>query len=290
MTKAIGSTERYSNSIKQEQSTNEINDSYIQIQKASDVTMFFNHHQSPITQISLSSLSSTKYLVVSPFTMKLSVFLLVACATSSAAFVPASLKKRTAFVPLQGYLDDLSSELYGPDSNPDVEAESREATKLEKEKQDRYGVGDWSSFVDFEEFDGGDGQMGVAGDGKKGLDKEWQGESQMAKSKFRSAKNAWGHATGYADQLRDKGVETSRAQQLENWHNQQQVLQERKQHKYMTEEFDQVEVRLFHILHFESRQTFTLSVSFSQSFISHSFNSKTRTGETSASLAWNVIR
>jgi len=171
--------------------------------------------------------------------MKLSVALLLASAISSAAFVPTSLKK-TAFVQLQGYLDDLSDELNGPDANPDIEGESRENTKLDDAAKDRFGVGDWSSFVDFDEFDGGDGQMGVAGDGKKGLDKEWDGASEMGKSKMRSAKNAWGKSTGYAEQLRDQGVETSRAQQLENWHNQQEVLQERKQQRYMTDDFDKV--------------------------------------------------
>lgn len=80
--------------------------------------------------------------------------------------------------------------------------------------------------------------MGVAGDGKKGLDKEWQGAAQMAKSKQMSAKNAWGKSTGYAETLIDQGVEASRAQQLENWANQQEVLAQRKQARYLTDEFD----------------------------------------------------
>ena len=83
-------------------------------------------------------------------------------------------------------------------------------------------------------------QMGVAGDGSKGLDKEWEGAAQMAKSKTMSAKNAWGHSTGYADELIDKGMEAQRAQQLENWKNQQEVLAARNQHRFMTEQFDQV--------------------------------------------------
>lgn len=62
----------------------------------------------------------------------------------------------------------------------------------------------------------------------------------MAKSKTMSAKNAWGKSTGYADTLIDQGVEASRAQQLENWHNQQEVLQQRRAQKWMTEEFDKV--------------------------------------------------
>lgn len=82
--------------------------------------------------------------------------------------------------------------------------------------------------------------MGVAGDGQKGLSKEWDGAAQMAKSKMMSAKNAFGKTTGYADTLRAQGVDTARAQQIENWHNQQEVLKERQTHKYMTEEFDSV--------------------------------------------------
>lgn len=66
-------------------------------------------------------------------------------------------------------------------------------------------------------------------------------ETAMAKSKFRSAKNAWGRSTGYAETLAQQGVEQSRAQQLENWHNQQDVISARKQQRWMTEEFDQVD-------------------------------------------------
>ena len=36
-------------------------------------------------------------------------------------------------------------------------------------------------------------------------------------------------------------METSRAQQLENWMNQQEVLKERQAHRFMTEEFDRVQ-------------------------------------------------
>ena len=66
--------------------------------------------------------------------------------------------------------------------------------------------------------------MGVAGDGNKGLEKEWAGAAEMAKSKTMSAKNAWGKSTGYAETLIDQGMEATRAQQLENWQNQQEVL------------------------------------------------------------------
>jgi len=72
----------------------------------------------------------------------------------------------------------------------------------------------------YSEFDGGDGQMGVAGDGNSKL--ENFDMSSMAKSKTMSAKNAWGKSTGYADALIEKGVDNQRAQQLENWMNQQE--------------------------------------------------------------------
>ena len=65
-------------------------------------------------------------------------------------------------VVLYGYLDNLSrDELYDTrgDPNPDIYAESREATQMNKEQVDRYGPGDLSQYVDFgDEFDGGDGR------------------------------------------------------------------------------------------------------------------------------------
>lgn len=81
--------------------------------------------------------------------------------------------------------------------------------------------------------------MGVAGDGQKGLEKDWKGQASMAKSKVMSAKVAWGKSTGYADSLMDGGMEATRAQQIENWKNQREVQEQRNQHKYMTDEFDQ---------------------------------------------------
>jgi hypothetical protein len=82
--------------------------------------------------------------------------------------------------------------------------------------------------------------MGVAGDGKKGLQKEWSGGAEMAKSKSMSAKNAWGKDTGYADLLISQGVEQSRAQQLENWQNQREIQKEKTAHRFLTEAYDKV--------------------------------------------------
>lgn len=164
--------------------------------------------------------------------------LLSSLSTAHAFVVHRGVSSPTA---LHGYLDDLSKELYAPADEPDIDANSDENTRARPEEVDRFGPGDWSRFTDFgDEFDGGDGQMGVAGDGKKGLEKEWVNSAQLAKSKTMSAKNAWGRSTGYAESLKDEGVEATRAQQLENWKNQQEVLAERRTHRFMTEEFDKV--------------------------------------------------
>ncbi|KAL3903332.1 MAG: hypothetical protein SGARI_005427, partial [Bacillariaceae sp.] len=171
--------------------------------------------------------------------MKLSAVTLAAVTTSLSsvdAFCPRpSVSSEAVRNSLNmGYLDDL----LGP--GPPVEEEeddSRDATKMAKEDLDRAGPGSWDSFVEFNEFDGGDGQMGVAGDGS-GSKLEKFDMSEMAKSKSMSAKNAWGKATGYADTLVEQGVDTARAQQLENWHNQQEVLAQRKGQRALTDDFD----------------------------------------------------
>lgn len=75
--------------------------------------------------------------------------------SSVEAFLPQQQQPHRAMTRARGYLDDLSKEVYAPDANPDIDAESREATNMDKEKLDRYGPGDFSQFVDFHEFDGG---------------------------------------------------------------------------------------------------------------------------------------
>jgi len=175
--------------------------------------------------------------------MKLSTALFVAaCAVPSTAFAPSSISfVRKSNLVSFGYLDDLSKELYAEEDTPDVEGTTREATDARSDQKDRFGVGDWSDYVEFDEFDGGDGQMGVAGDGNKGLEKIGSDVSpQLVKSKQMSAKNAWGKSTGYADTLIEQGMEATRAQQLENWNNQQEIQNQRNAQRYMTDDFDTV--------------------------------------------------
>lgn len=171
--------------------------------------------------------------------MKLSTaaLLILGAASSQAAFVP-SLRKTPSKVILKGYLDDLSKELYAEEDNPDIEGSLKVNTDATQAEKDRFGVGDWDKYVEFDEFDGGDGQMGVAGDGKKGLEKFGSDvQPTLAKSRSMSAKNAWGTSSGYADQLLDKNpaMDVSRAQQLENWQNQREVRARQVQMKEMTE-------------------------------------------------------
>eukprot|EP01083_Nonionella_stella_P019961 55402_1 len=171
------------------------------------------------------------------------VALSLAGAASTTAFVPSCLPHThtvsSSPSQLKGYLDDLTTELNGPDANPNPEEESREANKMDKSKIQSFGPGSFEDFVDFDEFDGGDGQMGVAGDGNKGLEK-MDAVPQMAKSKSMSAKNAWGTSTGYADELLAKNdkMDTARAQQLENWANQQEVRAKNQGLKDMADAFD----------------------------------------------------
>jgi len=168
--------------------------------------------------------------------MKIAALAILYIQVSDAFLMPQGQSSSMA---LSGYLDDLSQELYAPDNTPDPEAESHEATKMKDEDKDRFGVGSWDDYVEFDSFDGGDGQMGVAGDGNKKL--ESFDMSTMAKSKMMSAKNAWGTSNGYADTLIDKGVDASRAQQLENWHNQQEVLKQKNAQKWDVDQYDQSE-------------------------------------------------
>jgi len=163
-------------------------------------------------------------------------------ANIATAFAPCLSNTHTTIrtsSPLKGYLDDLTSDLGGEDSNPIPEEESREANKMDKSLIENAGPGTFTDFVDFDEFDGGDGQMGVAGDGQKGLEKIGGGAA-LFNSKSMSAKNAWGTSSGYADKLResDPKIDTARAQQLENWANQQEVRAKNQGLKEMADNFD----------------------------------------------------
>eukprot|EP00980_Cylindrotheca_fusiformis_P005917 scaffold1246_cov134-Cylindrotheca_fusiformis.AAC.9 len=167
--------------------------------------------------------------------MKLSAVALLCAIQATSGFVLPSQNNKVTTTSLNGYLDDLTQELQSPDEEPERD-DSYEGTRMKEEDKDRYGVGKWDNYVEFEEFDGGDGQMGVAGDGNKKL--QSFDMSSMAKSKMMSAKNAWGTSTGYADTLVEKGIDSARAQQLENWHNQQEVIKSKKDYRMSVSQYD----------------------------------------------------
>lgn len=114
------------------------------------------------------------------------------------------------------------------------------------ESDGNYGPKDYEGFIDAEGFDGGDGQVGVVGDGKNHMEefdmsaeasrgiKGGRKLNQMGGSESKlNAKNAWGQTTGYADELKKRGMVEydeygedklqRRRQQLENWRNQAEL-------------------------------------------------------------------
>ncbi|KAJ1448275.1 hypothetical protein M885DRAFT_539728 [Pelagophyceae sp. CCMP2097] len=108
------------------------------------------------------------------------------------------------------------------------------------------GPANYDGFVDAEGFDGGDGQVGVVGDGTMAM-ATFDKTQAVAKSNRLAVKdnaiggseskstqkNVWGFSTGYADELKKRGMVDvdeygedrlqRRRQQLENFQNQQQV-------------------------------------------------------------------
>eukprot|EP00587_Corethron_hystrix_P008348 CAMPEP_0113314650 /NCGR_PEP_ID=MMETSP0010_2-20120614/10623_1 /TAXON_ID=216773 ORGANISM="Corethron hystrix, Strain 308" /NCGR_SAMPLE_ID=MMETSP0010_2 /ASSEMBLY_ACC=CAM_ASM_000155 /LENGTH=321 /DNA_ID=CAMNT_0000170973 /DNA_START=92 /DNA_END=1057 /DNA_ORIENTATION=- /assembly_acc=CAM_ASM_000155 len=188
-----------------------------------------------------------------------SLTLLCVCGVTSAyrqnaaAFVAhrsGSSTRSTSNTPLYGKLDDLTEFLNTPTLETIPEEELAENNQMAKDEIDRYGPGNLNDFVEFDEYDGGDGQTGCVGDGKGKLEQIGsdtqatiiQPVSARVKttSRERSATNAWGTSTGYADQLREQGVETARAQQLENYANQQELNKARIRNVFETEEMDKV--------------------------------------------------
>lgn len=103
------------------------------------------------------------------------------------------------------------------------------------------GPANYDGFIDAEGFDGGDGQVGVVGDGTNAMEEYDMSEKVRqrrmnavggSESKQNRA-NAWGKSTGYADELKNKGMVDvdeygedrlmARRQQLENWRNQREL-------------------------------------------------------------------
>jgi hypothetical protein len=110
-----------------------------------DKDLFFPSTPSQESFVLSPSNQITKVVV----NMKVSL-LLCLTASATAFLAPLTPLSTRSGVRLNGYLDDLSKELYQEADEPDIENETREATKAKAGDVDRAGVGSWDKFVDFD--------------------------------------------------------------------------------------------------------------------------------------------
>mmetsp|Transcript_6723 Transcript_6723/g.10093 ORF Transcript_6723/g.10093 Transcript_6723/m.10093 type:complete len:317 (-) Transcript_6723:98-1048(-) len=120
---------------------------------------------------------------------------------------------------------------HGPDVEPlsDMERQGADFTKMDKSQIRQYGPGDFAQYEDHHpsDFDGGDSEMGLSGDGNVGLQKFGRDISpHMAgtlTAKIDQAPVA--DSMSYTDGLlqSNPGMDAVRAQQLENWATQKEI-------------------------------------------------------------------
>jgi hypothetical protein len=98
--------------------------------------------------------------------------------SSALYFVIFAQPSANAFAPQSNSFSRTTSLCYrsihhGPDVQPLTEAEKLGAayTKMNKDLIINYGPGMFDGFVDNDQFDGGDSEMGLTGDGTTGLRK-----------------------------------------------------------------------------------------------------------------------
>jgi len=182
-------------------------------------------------------------------------------ASRAAALVPTlrttSISKTVSRVSYLSEVEDADNKKKWWDQDDEGREESnpRDHTGV-GEADSNYGPTNYEGFIDADGFDGGDGQVGVVGDGKNHMEefdmsaedsrglKGGRKLNQMGgrESKL-NAKNAWGTTTGYADELAKRGMVeideygedklARRRQQLENWRNQEE-LRMKKDHQMAT--------------------------------------------------------
>jgi len=122
---------------------------------------------------------------------------------------------------------------HGPDIQPltDIDKMGASVTRMDKDKINNYGPGDFNEYVDHERsdlFDGGDSEMGIFGDGNNGLQK-FGCDVTPHMTRTLAAKSDEGtlptSTMSYTDELllENPGMDTVRAQQLKNWANQREI-------------------------------------------------------------------
>jgi hypothetical protein len=121
---------------------------------------------------------------------------------------------------------------HGPDIPDHSSNMERESTKMDKDKIRHYGPGDFAQYVDHDTsdlFDGGDSEMGLAGDGNLGLRRIGRDVSpHMTRTLIAKVDTEVATAvrsTSYADELLSdqQHMDVARAQQLENWATQNEI-------------------------------------------------------------------
>lgn len=139
------------------------------------------------------------------------------------------------------YLSSLSDkEKTWAAGDEDAPSDPRQQTRVTEAVN--AGPANYDGFVDsIDGFDGGDGQVGVVGDGTNAM--ETYDMSERVQSRRMNAvggseskqtrSNAWGYSTGYAEDLKKRGMVQvdefgedrlkARRQQLENWRNQREL-------------------------------------------------------------------
>ena len=156
---------------------------------------------------------------------------------------------------------------HGPDIQPltDIDRMGSSVTKMDKDRINNYGPGDFNEYVDHERtdlFDGGDSEMGIFGDGNNGLQKFG---CDVTPHMTRTLTARYDEGTlpastmSYTDELlqSNPGMDTVRAQQLKNWANQREISmsnnysymnQQYQEEQYMPEyAYDNYEVRTHHM-------------------------------------------
>ena len=155
---------------------------------------------------------------------------------------------------------------HGPDIQPltDIDRMGSSVTKMDKDRINNYGPGDFNEYVDHERtdlFDGGDSEMGIFGDGNNGLQKFG---CDVTPHMTRTLTARYGETLpastmSYTDELlqSNPGMDTVRAQQLKNWANQREISmsnnysymnQQYQEEQYMPEyAYDNYEVRTHHM-------------------------------------------
>eukprot|EP00804_Cyclotella_cryptica_P025066 CCRYP_016547-RA/>CCRYP_016547-RA protein AED:0.12 eAED:0.12 QI:406/0.66/0.75/1/1/1/4/209/330 len=136
---------------------------------------------------------------------------------------------------------------HGPDVEPLTEEEKLGAdyTKMNKELINNFGPGVFDGFADTnDQFDGGDSEMGLTGDGTVGL-KNWAGARTGGYEPHEEV--IMSQSMSYAEELMHSNptMDFVRAQQLENWAEQREISSTNK-HMYYERTQESYDVNISH--------------------------------------------